>query len=138
MRRERCEAHLTCSAETIELEGNPGRLAQVVTNVLSNALDASRTAASRRIDLSLVKNDGRVELTVRDQGCGMSPEVASKIFDPLFTTKPFGEGTGLGLTLVRDIVTTDFEGSVQVESALGQGATFTFSFPAPGVSLNGA
>ena len=59
------------------------------------------------------------------------PEVLPKIFEPMFTTKPFGEGTGLGLTIVHDIVTGELGGSINVTSLEGQGTTFTLKFPRP-------
>jgi signal transduction histidine kinase len=129
LRQTNCEARLDCPDETVELEGSPGRLAQIVTNVVTNAVDASRANGGGLIVLALGSHEGRVELTVTDRGCGMAPEVLSKIFDPLFSTKPFGEGTGLGLTLVRDIVATDFGGTIDVQSAPGEGSTFRFLFP---------
>ena len=54
----------------------------------------------------------------------MPPEVQSKIFDPMFTTKPFGEGTGLGLTIVHDIVKGDFNGAIDIDSRVDEGTTF--------------
>ena len=66
----------------------------------------------------------RTSLRVNDHGCGIAPEIMSKIFDPMFTTKPFGQGTGLGLTILYDIVTNEFDGTVEVTSVPGEGATF--------------
>ncbi|HTD51604.1 MAG TPA: ATP-binding protein, partial [Thermoanaerobaculia bacterium] len=129
LRQTNCEARLDCPDETVELEGSPGRLAQIVTNVVTNAVDASRANGGGLIALALGSRDGEVELTVTDRGCGMAPDVLSRIFDPLFSTKPFGEGTGLGLTLVRDIVATDFRGTIDVQSSPGEGSTFRFLFP---------
>ncbi|GAA4039627.1 hypothetical protein GCM10022409_26690 [Hymenobacter glaciei] len=72
----------------------------------------------------------QVEIRVKDNGTGMSAEVQSKIFQPFFTTKPTGEGTGLGLSLSHDIITQGHGGTLAVESQPGQGTTFTISIPA--------
>ena len=71
----------------------------------------------------------QVEVQVSDNGTGMSPEVQQKIFQPFFTTKPAGEGTGLGLSLSYDIITQGHSGSLRVESQPGQGSTFTIALP---------
>jgi C4-dicarboxylate-specific signal transduction histidine kinase len=111
------------------LVGSPGRLAQVVTNLVTNAIDASATQGGGTITVGLNSSDGGLELRVVDLGCGIPPENLTKIFDPMFTTKPFGQGTGLGMTIVHDIVTSDFGGSIAVSSEVGQGTTFTIRFP---------
>ena len=74
-------------------------------------------------------SDGESRISVSDKGSGIAPENISRIFDPLFTTKPVGKGTGLGLTIIHDIVHGDFGGRIDVESALGQGTTFTVRLP---------
>jgi two-component system cell cycle sensor histidine kinase/response regulator CckA len=67
-----------------------------------------------------------VEIT--DTGSGIAPEVLSRIFEPLFTTKRIGTGSGLGLTITRGIVTS-LGGTIEVESTLGEGSTFRVVFP---------
>ena len=71
----------------------------------------------------------RVEILVRDNGTGMSPAVQAKIFQPFFTTKPTGEGTGLGLSLSHDIIAQGHGGTLRVESQEGQGTTFCVALP---------
>jgi CheY-like chemotaxis protein len=69
-----------------------------------------------------------VRLTVRDTGQGMSPDVMQRIYDPFFTTKASGEGTGIGLSVVHGIV-VNHGGTITVESQVGQGTTFTIYLP---------
>jgi signal transduction histidine kinase len=107
----------------------PGHLAQVVTNLVTNAIDASAVNRGSAVRLVLGGDDSGLWLRVADSGCGMPAEVMAKVFEPLFTTKPFGEGTGLGLSIVHDIVTGHFGGEIKVKSEMGRGTTFEVSFP---------
>ena len=70
-----------------------------------------------------------VQLTIRDNGNGIPPNIADKIFQPFFTTKPAGEGTGLGLSLTYDIITKEHGGTISVESKEGEQTTFTMQLP---------
>ena len=62
----------------------------------------------------------RVEITIRDNGTGIPPEVKEKMFNPFFTTKPAGEGTGLGLSISHDIIVKQHSGSIEVDSQPGE------------------
>jgi signal transduction histidine kinase len=73
--------------------------------------------------------NGQVEIRVSDNGTGMPAEVQQKIFQPFFTTKPTGEGTGLGLSLAYDIVAKGHGGTLSVESQPGDGTTFLLTLP---------
>jgi C4-dicarboxylate-specific signal transduction histidine kinase len=101
----------------------------VVTNLVTNAIDASIPKHGGSITLELRKEQAQIVLTVADQGTGVEPAIAPQLFDPMFTTKPFGQGTGLGLAIVQDIVTHDFGGSIAVTSQPGCGTVFTVCFP---------
>ena len=70
-----------------------------------------------------------VEITVRDNGTGIPPEIRDKLFQPFFTTKPTGEGTGLGLSISYDIVTQQHGGTITVESEPGAYTEFTIRLP---------
>ena len=111
------------------LSGSPGKLGQVVTNLLTNALHANAESGGGDIDLRLRRSGGDVVLTVSDQGPGIPAEHFPRIFDPLFTTKPVNKGTGLGLTIVHDIVCGDFRGRIEAENLPGRGARFTVMLP---------
>ncbi len=62
----------------------------------------------------------RVEIRIRDNGTGMTPDVKEKMFNPFFTTKPTGEGTGLGLSISHDIIVKQHGGSIEVETQSGE------------------
>ena len=70
-----------------------------------------------------------VEITVRDNGTGIPPEIRDKLFQPFFTTKPTGEGTGLGLSISYDIITQQHGGAITVESEPGAYTEFTIRLP---------
>jgi PAS domain S-box-containing protein len=78
---------------------DPTRLAQAVVNLLSNAIDAARKTVVVRV----IELPDSVEIRVEDDGAGVSPAIASRLFEPFATTKPLGQGTGLGLPIVRQI-----------------------------------
>ena len=71
----------------------------------------------------------RYIITMTDNGVGMNDEVKQKLFENFFTTKPIGEGTGLGMNIVRDIIENKHHGKIAFESEENQGASFTFTIP---------
>ena len=76
------------------------------------------------------KNLGdRVEISIRDNGTGIPPEVKEKMFNPFFTTKPAGEGTGLGLSLSHDIIVKQHAGSIEVDTQPGEFTEFRIVLP---------
>jgi len=80
------------------------------------------------ISVSTKMNGSKVEITVKDNGMGIPDKVKDKIFQPFFTTKPTGQGTGLGLSLSYDIIKAH-GGEMKVDSTEGEGATFTIGLP---------
>jgi C4-dicarboxylate-specific signal transduction histidine kinase len=129
LRYGKCTATFEYDADDLDLIGSPGRLSQVITNLMTNAMDASAARGGGPIQVQLTHTPHGLDLRVSDSGTGIPPEILPKIFEPMFTTKPFGQGTGLGLTIIHDIVTGDFGGTVEVASQPGQGTTFTIHFP---------
>ncbi len=105
---------------------DPDHMNQVFLNLFLNACQAMPEGGTLR--LALYPTDTTVELTVQDSGCGISPDQLSKVFDPFFSTKAVGEGTGLGLTVVHGIL-QEHQGAIRVTSAPGQGTTFVVSLP---------
>ena len=71
---------------------------------------------------------------MRDNGTGMAANVMAKVFQPFFTTKPTGEGTGLGLSLAHDIIAQGHGGTLSVESQEGKGTTFSVNLPLDGTA----
>lgn len=114
----------TVPADLPPLAGVRDQLAQVFLNLILNAIDA--TAQGGRIELRAERQGGEVVATVRDDGHGIRPEQAGRIFEPYFTTKP--HGTGLGLFVTRKLV-TDHGGAVEFRSRPGEGTTFTVRLP---------
>lgn len=111
----------------ISMWGDFNLLQQVLVNVLMNAIQA--TPASGRVDIATVAEDGWVEITVSDQGPGLSDEVAERVFDPFFTTKP--EGTGLGLSIAIGIVERH-RGRLSLEGKPSGGAVACIRLPIEG------
>jgi signal transduction histidine kinase len=102
---------------------------QVLLNLYINAIDAMAPEGALTVTAS--RSDGTVSINVADTGCGIAPENIGRIFDPFYTSKPPGEGTGLGLWLTYEIVRS-YEGEISVESSHGTGTRFTMRFPAEG------
>ena len=109
----------------------PDEINQVWTNLVHNALQAMDHKGN--LTLGLRRDGDNALVSVTDTGCGMTPEVRARIFDAFFTTKPAGEGTGLGLDIVRKII-EKHGGQIFVESEVGRGSTFTVSLPIAGVA----
>ncbi|HYO52022.1 sensor histidine kinase [Archangium sp.] len=110
------------------LRGNPRQISQVVINLLVNAAQALAGRSPGKVFVSTRQEADTVVLTVRDTGMGMGPEVLARLFHPFFTTKPVGEGTGIGLMVVHDIVAAH-GGHIEVKSQLQQGSTFIIRLP---------
>jgi signal transduction histidine kinase len=105
---------------------HPGTLRRAVLNVVHNALEAMPQGG--RLALECIRTAAAVQLRVSDSGVGIPAERVTRIFEPLYTTKP--GGTGMGLYIVQQTLTAH-GGRVTVESVEGQGSTFTFILPVP-------
>jgi signal transduction histidine kinase len=116
-------------SEIVTLQGDDTRFSQVVSNLLVNALDACEGKANGFVNVKLLADEAQVRLEVHDNGVGIPEDIRAKIFEPMFTTKDVGQGTGLGLAVVYDIVHGGFGGDITVESTLGQGSSFIVRLP---------
>jgi signal transduction histidine kinase len=115
----------------------PQDISRVLLNLLNNAFYAINERKKQlngnfhpRVSVSTKKHGAYFTITVTDNGTGMSEKVTARAFQPFFTTKPSGEGTGLGLSLSYDLVTKAHGGELKVESKEGEGAKFTIQLPA--------
>jgi signal transduction histidine kinase len=109
-------------------------IGRVLLNLFNNAFYAvnekHKAEGERFKPLVSVKTkrlNGKAEITVRDNGSGIPLSIKEKIFQPFFTTKPTGQGTGLGLSLAYDIITKGHNGTIKVESKMDEGTEFTIS-----------
>jgi signal transduction histidine kinase len=118
----------------------PGQLNQVFMNLLANAIDALEEGNANRSFADIKANPNQVtirtrqvgeqvHITIGDNGIGMTPEIQQQVFGHQFTTKAVGHGTGLGLTISHQIVVEKHGGTLQLNSELGQGTTFTIAIP---------
>jgi signal transduction histidine kinase len=129
----------------VELDLDPGipdilaehnRLEQVFINLVSNAIDAMDEKDKRpeisdkekRLTIKSFAENNHACIKVTDTGIGMSEEVKNKIFEPFYTTKKVGKGTGLGVSISYGII-KDYKGSIEIESEVGKGTTFILTFP---------
>ena len=132
------EIDVAIGEEEAAVLGDPGQLQQVVTNLCTNAYQAMRRSGGRlAVRVATVENaadasvpPGRyVLLEVSDTGHGMNEDVLAHLFEPFFTTRDVGEGTGLGLSVVHGIVTS-MGGVISVESVEVRGTVFRVYLPA--------
>jgi PAS domain S-box-containing protein len=138
---EHIEIHTTYQSDGVLIQADPGMVEQVIVNLCVNARDAMPNGGLLRLETNLVEltedaplphaeaRPGRfLCLSVCDSGCGMDEKTLSRIFEPFYTTKPKGKGTGLGLATVYGIV-KQHQGWIDVHSRPGKGTTFRIYFP---------
>lgn len=124
----------------------PGQLNQVFINILANAIDALEESYTHaqintqpsieqkappciRIQTKLICDDRYVEISITDNGVGIPEEIQQNIFNPFFTTKPVGKGTGMGMAISYQIVTQKHRGKLICKSAVGKGTNFSIQIP---------
>jgi len=120
------------SANNIRMYGNPIKFNQVVTNLLSNAIDAYEKIGrrnKREVVIKLNAKDGEAVLIVQDFGVGIPKKNIKKVFEPFFTTKNADISVGIGLPISKNIIEKDFGGKIKAKSKEGAGTTFTVKFP---------
>lgn len=128
LQERRIEVSLELAPDLPEILGSPEQFQQVLLNVIANSLDAM-PEGGRLILRAFAEGDERVIIECADTGVGMSSDVLARIFDPFFTTKAEGRGSGLGLSIVRQIV-KEHGGEVTVHSEPGRGTLVRLTFPA--------
>jgi signal transduction histidine kinase len=131
LRQCQCSLQVSVDPNTPALFGDPARLGQVIANLLTNAVDAYRDAGRGGGEVRIHAGPGPdgVEISISDDAGGIAPEHLPRIFEELFTTKPRGLGTGLGLPISRNILNDCFGGRLDVDSQPGWETTFTVQLP---------
>jgi two-component system, NtrC family, sensor kinase len=138
---EHCQLRLDCDADLPNIRADEANIEQIVMNLALNARDATAQGGSVLISTRAVELDDAITrtnldarsgrficLSMTDDGCGMSPQVMGRIFDPFYTTKDVGKGSGLGLSTVFAIV-RQHQGWIEVDSQVGKGSTFKVFLP---------
>jgi len=123
-----------------EIEMSPHDLTRAILNLVSNSLYSAikrkreiKDSAYKPTIMALTKDmGGSIEIAIRDNGQGIGPEIRDKVFNPFFTTKPAGEGTGLGLSLSYDIIVKQHSGTIEFDSEPGQFTEFRVLIPRSG------
>lgn len=115
--------------EELTMDSYPGPLGQVLTNLVSNAVQHGFSGPGGRLHLRVQKRDTMVELLFTDDGQGIQPENIKRVFDPFFTTKMGRGGTGLGLHIVHNNITRILQGQIGVRSEPGAGSQFVILIP---------
>ena len=115
--------------EPVRVMGDAGRTEQVLINLLRNALDAVSAAPEKVVAVTLRRDGDAAILSIRDSGAGIPEHVAQHLFAPFFTTKPSGEGLGLGLAISSSIVQA-MNGQLTAHNHSAGGAEFVLRLPA--------
>ncbi|MEO5361777.1 MAG: ATP-binding protein [Nitrospirota bacterium] len=129
LKRSQHNIEVICE-QSLELDSYPGSIAQIITNLLMNSLIHAYDKGAKgtiTIEAALHKND--IVIQYKDDGKGIPQENIKKIYDPFFTTMRGTGGTGLGMHIVHNIVTQTLGGTIDCQSELNKGTTFTISFP---------
>jgi signal transduction histidine kinase len=129
MRQRGLEVRLNAPVEAVYLKGDPNQLFDMLVNLLRNAADAAE-GRPEPIEVRLEAGVEALAIIVRDYGVGIPPDHLDRIFEPGFTTKEFGRGSGMGLAVVRQVA-TGLGGHVSVQSEPGAGAEFRVRLPIP-------
>src|SRR5881296_4480410 len=130
LRDKKIPLEFAFTLEEVYLKGDPNALYDMLVNLIRNAADAS-IGRQAPIRVGLEQTGASLRLSVRDEGAGIRAEDLDRIFEPGFTTKEFGEGSGMGLVVVQSVVRNMFAGSIAVDSKVGVGTTVTVTLPIP-------
>lgn len=114
----------------------PQDLSRAVLNVVNNACFTVKERAEKEgteyqptITVRVVSGDDTFSISIADNGMGMTEEVREHLYDTFFTTKPVGQGNGLGMSITNDIIVNEHKGRIVLDTAPGEGSTFTFVLP---------
>lgn len=131
-----CELITDFASNLPKTEVIPQDIGRVLLNLVNNAFYAVNERKKKegpnyqpKVTVTTKASDTHLEVRVQDNGTGMSEAIKAKIFQPFFTTKPMGDGTGLGLSLAYDIITKGHGGTIDAESVEGEETSFTVKLP---------
>lgn len=129
-KKEHVQLRFSCD-QTIKIKGSSVRFNQCLSNIVSNALDAHTLSkrSHKTIGISVQKNPSDVSITITDNANGIAPTTLNKIFNPFFTTKSIEKGTGIGLSMTKNIIEEAFKGTISATSTPKIGTTFTITLP---------
>lgn len=132
----KCRIEKNLLQEKLEANIVPQDISRVILNLFNNAfyavMEKSKTASELYepvVGISTHKSDNRIVIKIMDNGNGIPAEIKDKIFNPFFTTKPTGKGTGIGLSLSYDIIVHGHGGSLKADSRENEGSTFIIELP---------
>ena len=128
LRLENIDLNVQAEPALPPVHGDLIALGQVFINLIANAEDAMAGSDNKKLTIKISRRDEAVLVRVTDSGSGMSPEVMAKIYEPFYTTKEVGKGTGIGLAISYGII-QDHGGSITCRSTPGVGTTFTIALP---------
>lgn len=120
--------HIDITEESLYILGRKGMAEHILMNLCKNAFQAMEKTERKELGIELTSGQDHLVLCVRDTGCGISEDAQQKIFEPFYTTKGSRHGTGLGLSVVRNILSS-IGGTIRVESTLGEGTCFSMEIP---------
>lgn len=120
--------HIDITEESLYILGRKGMAEHILMNLCKNAFQAMEKTERKELRIELTGGHSHLVLRVRDTGCGISEDAQQKIFEPFYTTKGSRHGTGLGLSVVRNILSS-IGGTIRVESTLGEGTCFSMEIP---------
>ena len=120
--------HIDITEESLYILGRKGMAEHILMNLCKNAFQAMEKTERKELRIELKGGQDHLVLRVSDTGCGISEDAQQKIFEPFYTTKGSRHGTGLGLSVVRNILGS-IGGTIRVESTLGEGTCFIMEIP---------
>ncbi len=123
------DININCNINLL-LNGYPGVISQIITNLIMNTIiHAYDSKEEGKIEITTKEENGLITLIYKDYGKGIKEKFIQKIFNPFFTTNREKGGSGLGLSIIYNLVTTKLNGKIECKSKVGKGTTFTIEFP---------
>ena len=130
IKQSNCTVNINCP-ETLEIDSYPSRFIQIYTNFICNSVihGFREWEGEKQIFINISKHLNTLKIVYKDTGCGLTPKMRSKIFEPFVTSKRGSGSSGLGAHIIFNIVTQLFAGTIQCHSELGQGVEFIIEIP---------